>query len=237
MPLDRVDIVVPVYRNRATLRDLVQQMLAAASDAGIAVRFVFVNDACPENSTDVLEGFDPARITILHQPVNTGQQAAIRRGLAVCGDHPVIVMDADLQDPPEAVPKLLATLDAGSFDAVFAVRKGAYQHWARRFSGQAFRVVIRRLVHLPKGAGGYVAISQSLVFRLNQSRNPQFYLAGLIGCHADRIGTVNTERQARRVGQSAYTGAMRWATGLANIRCILHERGSHAANKRRTRRT
>lgn len=223
MPPERVDIVVPVYRNRDTLRDLYRQVLDGAATAGYAAHITIVDDACPDRSGDMLTGLEA---TVLRHAINQGQQAAIRRGIMACGGHPVIVMDADLQDPPEAIPLLLAALRDGGFDAVFATRRGRYQSVARSLSGRAFRSVVRGLVPLPAGAGGYVALAAPLVQRLQSSGNPRFYLAGLVGCHARSIGAIAIDRRLRPAGHSSYTGAMRWSTGISNIRCILHEKSN-----------
>jgi hypothetical protein len=155
----------------------------------------------------------------------------------ICGDNPVIVMDADLQDPPQAIPLLLSALHSGRCDAVFAARQGRYQSWYRSLTATAFRAIVQLLVSLPAGAGGYLAINAKIVRCLQKTNNPRFYLAGLVGCYAQNIEAIPIERRLRQSGQSAYSGAMRWRTGISNIKCILYERTRHGSVKRQTRRT
>lgn len=226
--MNKVRIVLPVYRNQGTLAPLVEALRAAVTPHGMTPFFVVVDDACPERSTAALEALQCEDVMILRHDVNRGQQQAIKHGLAVCKEYPVVVMDADFQDPPEAVPALLQALQTGPFDAVFATRVGRYQSIFRDISGRIFRFVIRKLVALPVGAGGFVALTPDLVDRLNSSRNDRFYLAGLVGYHADQIGAVPVARFRRRIGQSAYSGIMRWQLGFSNILCLLNERRTHA---------
>jgi len=137
-------------------------------------------------------------------------------------------MDADLQDPPDVLPMLLSQLREQNGGAVFATRIGQYQGFVRRFTASSFRTVMRALVPLPKGAGGFVVFANDVAQRLRDSKNPNFYLAGLIGCHASKIGALPVQRRFRASGKSAYSGSMRIATGISNIKCVLHERSKHA---------
>lgn len=224
----RVDVVLPIYRNRDTLLTLCKAVSRELKTIDIVPRFVLVDDACPERSTEEIEAMNLDNVEIFKQSTNGGQQRAIRLGLAKCGGHPAIVMDADLQDPPEAIPTLLVELQTGSYDAVFATRQGSYAPFMRTLTGLAFRRVVRFLVPLPVGAGGFVALSAATVQRINRSSNSSFYLSGMVGCHARKIGAVPVRRYQRPVGQSAYTSSMRWKTGFSNIRCIVLERLAYA---------
>lgn len=224
---NRVSVVIPVYRNADTVHELYELVSNALERMGVDSELVFVNDACPERSADALGKItqqDPT-VKVLSNPENLGQQRSIRRGLSECTGDAVVVMDADLQDPPAAIPAMLTRLSRGDVDAVFVVRTMDYQTRFRMLSSRAYRSLIRRVVRLPYGTGGFVAINAALASRLLSSRNPGFYLAGLIGCHADAIGTVPWERLPRRVGRSAYTERMRVATALSNILCVIREKG------------
>src|SRR5205814_350062 len=120
-----VSVVVPVYRNTETLEELHRRLDAALGAAGVDFELVFVEDACPAGSLAVLrrlEAADP-RVGVLALPRNVGQHAAVLRGLARARGRAVVVMDADLQDPPDAVPALLARRAQGPA-AVFAGRRG-----------------------------------------------------------------------------------------------------------------
>ena len=111
-----LSIVMPVFRNAPFLEELHRRISNVVDDAGLTAELVFVNDACPEGSADVLEAIaqsDP-RVSVISLDRNVGQQNAVLQGLAVTRGKQVVVLDADLQDPPEAIPRLLAELESES---------------------------------------------------------------------------------------------------------------------------
>ena len=80
------------------------------------------------------------------------------------------------------------------------------------------------MASLPSGAGGFVVLRRELAVRLLASDNPRFHLAGMIGCHANKIEAMAVQRSYRTTGQSAYTERMRLATALSNFACVVEER-------------
>jgi glycosyltransferase involved in cell wall biosynthesis len=125
---ERVAVVAPVYGNADTLVALANRLDAALSGQDWRLRLVV--DACPEGSGDVADRLARSRphVAVTHLATNGGQHAALRRGLADEPDAGLwVCLDADLQDPPEAVPTLLATATAGGMAAVFAGRRGHYE--------------------------------------------------------------------------------------------------------------
>jgi len=229
MPSSHVSILVPVYRNAGTLRALHQQVQDAVTKAGATARFIFVEDAGDDQSREILEDLagNDTTMVLIFNPENLGQQEAIRRGLSRAAGQDIIVMDADLQDPPAAIPLMLERLWATGADAVFATRTGAYQSLFRMAASTLYRALLARLVPLPRGAGGFVALRGALAARLVASDNPRFHLAGMIGCHATRIEALAMRRNHRETGKSAYTERMRVATAFSNFACILKERFRH----------
>lgn len=221
---DQVSILVPVYNNAQTLRPLVAQVTQAIQSVAHKVEFIFVEDASSDGSLAVLRGISAGNVRTFENSENIGQQASIHKGLAACLGQAVVVMDADLQDPPQAIAGLLRSLQDGGYDAVFATRVGAYQSGWRMLTSRSFRFVIRRLTNLPQGAGGFVAITDEVARRLAAKTGARFYLAGMIGCGGHRIGAVPIKRNQRQIGQSAYTGLMRLSLGLSNLRIVLKER-------------
>ncbi|WP_158284989.1 glycosyltransferase family 2 protein [Hoeflea marina] len=226
-----MSIVIPVFQNADTLATLHQEIGAALATLDVAPEFVFVDDASSDRSAEILGALQAQHsdIKVITNETNAGQQAAIRKGLRACSGDSVVVMDADLQDPPSAIPLLLAELWLGECQAVFATRVGRYQSDLRMLSSVIYRILMRQLARLPKGAGGFVAMTRVLADEIAQSPNTRFYLAGLVGCHATAVGAIPVARDFRRSGASTYTGRMRLATALSNILCVLKERWFHAA--------
>ncbi|MFP5318981.1 MAG: glycosyltransferase [Acidimicrobiia bacterium] len=204
-----VVLVTPVYRNAATLAELAGRVAAALD--GRAWRLRFVVDACPEGSLDEarrLAAAEPGRLAVTDLAVNGGQHAALAEGLAAEADAAAwVCLDADLQDPPEAVPALLDRLAGGDVDAVFAGRRGRYESTARMMTGRLHRAVLARVTGLPPDAGAFVALAPLARDAIVRLRGPSVVAA--LGVARVRAVSVPVERAVRPSGRSAWTPAAR----------------------------
>jgi undecaprenyl-phosphate 4-deoxy-4-formamido-L-arabinose transferase len=119
-------------------------------------------------------------------------------------------MDADLQDPPEAVPLLLEALGRDG-EAVFAGRRGSYQSATRMAATHLFRWVLHRLSarRLPRDAGLFVAMTRALAQRLALSPDPHPYVVGMIGRAGVPVHSIPVARRPNPQGRSGYSGWMR----------------------------
>jgi glycosyltransferase involved in cell wall biosynthesis len=216
----RVAVVVPVYGNEATLRPLAERLAAALSGRDWRLRLVV--DASPDDSAAVagsLAAADP-RIAVTGLDVNVGQHAALARGLA---DEPAadvwVCLDADLQDPPEAVPLLLDRLARGDVAAVFAGRRGAYESRLRRFTGGLHRRVAAVLTGLPSDAGAFLAMDRgvrdAVVTAVHSDGAPSLVLA--VGRAGRPVTSVPVARDRRAVGRSAWTARARLRQSVRSL--------------------
>jgi polyisoprenyl-phosphate glycosyltransferase len=206
--LSRVALVTPVYGNAGTLAQLARGVAAALHDRPWTLRFVI--DASPDDSLVVANGLAAAdpRLSVTALPRNVGQNRALLAGLAAEPDAGAwVCLDADLQDPPEAVPLLLERLAHGDVGAVFAGRRGAYESRARRLTGTAHRIAMARLTGLPPDAGAFVAIDGETRSRL-LALDPPGIVAG-IGAAGVGCASVPVVRAPRAEGRSAWTPAAR----------------------------
>jgi polyisoprenyl-phosphate glycosyltransferase len=225
-----VAVIVPVYGNEATLRPLAER-LAAALD-GRDWRLQLVIDASPDDSAAVagaLAAGDP-RIVVTALAVNVGQHAALATGLAAePGAAAWVCLDADLQDPPEAVPLLLDRLARGDVAAVFAGRRGSYESPVRRLTGTAHRWLAARLTGLPADAGAFLAmdgdVRDAVVTAVRDEGAPSVVLA--VARAGRPVTSLPVVRDRRPEGRSAWTGRTRvrqsvrslvWATRSTRIR-------------------
>jgi glycosyltransferase involved in cell wall biosynthesis len=214
-----VTVVVPVYRNRSTLRRLHRLLAESLEEHGQEFEALFVDDACPEGSLEVLRSLsaeDP-RVSVLSLYRNVGQQRALMGGLATALGDRVVVMDADLQDPPEAVPRLLARLDRGPA-AVFAGRRGRYESSARHLTSRLFKGALHRLSGVPADAGAFVAMDRRMVERLLAFRESRPFLVAMIGATGLPVDSIPVRRSPRQDGRSAYSASRRLATAAGALR-------------------
>lgn len=197
----RVAVVVPVYGNAATLEPLVRRLGTALEAHEWTVRLVV--DASPDDSAAVAARLatDP-RVAAQVLDRNVGQHRALALGLAASGPADAwVCLDADLQDPPEAVPALLDRLDGVA--AVFAGRRGAYEGGLRLLTGRAHRALLARLTGLPPDAGAFLALDargREAVLRL---QGPS--LVAALGASRLPVASVPVQRAPRELGRSAWT--------------------------------
>ncbi|MGY1592361.1 glycosyltransferase [Geodermatophilus sp. SYSU D00708] len=220
-----VAVIVPVYRNEATLEPLADRLAAALAGRNWRLRLVI--DASPDDSARVafaLSAADP-RIAVTGLTVTGGQHAALARGLAAePGADVWVCMDADLQDPPEAVPLLLDRLADGDVEAVFAGRRGDYESRLRRLTGTAHRRVAARLTGLPPDAGAFLAMGPRVRAAVLAEEAPSIVLA--VGLARRPVATVPVARSRRPEGRSAWSARARLVQSARSLFwAARHRRG------------
>ncbi len=223
----RIAVVVPVYGNSATLRPLARRVAAALDGRDWRLRLVI--DASPDDSAVVAASLAATdrRIGVSDLAVNGGQHAAIAHGLAAEADADVwVCLDADLQDPPEALPLLLDRLAAGNVAAVFAGRRGRYESAARRLTGGLHRRLAARLTGLPADAGAFLAmdavVRAAVVTAVRDEGAPSVVLA--VARAGRPVASVPVERDLRTEGRSAWTGRARLRQSFRSLAWALHSR-------------
>jgi glycosyltransferase involved in cell wall biosynthesis len=223
----RVVVVVPVYGNAATLAPLAERLAGALT--GRSWRLRLVVDGSPDDSLSVASALGAAdsRIAVTELAVNVGQHAALARGLAAEVDADAwVCMDADLQDPPEAVPLLLDRLAPGDVGAVFAGRRGRYESPSRRLTGAVHRRLAARLTGLPVDAGAFfamdAAVRAAVLTAVADHAAPSVVL-GVTRAHVP-VASVPVMRDRRPVGGSAWTTRARLRQSARSLVWALSSR-------------
>ena len=225
--MSAVAVVAPVYRNAESLEPLHERLFAAL--AGRDWRLRLVIDASPDDSADVARRLAEAdrRVRVSELPVNGGQHAALARGLADEADADAwVCLDADLQDPPEAVPGLLDRLAVGDVGAVFAGRRGAYESPLRRATGTVHRRVAARLTGLPPDAGAFLAMDRvvraAVVTEVLAGTAPSVVLA--VAQARRPVVSVPVVRDLRPVGESSWTASARLRQSVRSLAWAVRTR-------------
>jgi glycosyltransferase involved in cell wall biosynthesis len=196
---------VPVYRNAETLPELNHRLRSVLEDERLSYEILFVDDACPAGSLPVLEELargDP-RVAVLALERNVGQHRAVMAGLAHARGRWTVVMDADLQDPPEAIPALLAA--GRGVAAVFGGRRGRYESPFRLLTSRLFKGLLHLICGVPADAGIFVTLNRVMVERLLAMNGPAPFVVAMIGCTGLPMTSVPVVRDPRPSGESAYS--------------------------------
>jgi dolichol-phosphate mannosyltransferase len=204
----RVSLVIPVY-NEAEVLPLLQERITAFMDILQATaELILVNDGSTDTSVEFLHCWveTDERVTSLSLARNFGHQAAVTAGLDHATGDAVVIMDADLQDPPEVIHDMLAEYCRG-YDVVYGKRIARKGETAfKRLSAWAFYRVMRMLIHreLPPDAGDFRLISRRCLNALTSMRETHRFLRGMVSWVGFPQTAVSYAREARAAGATKY---------------------------------
>jgi len=218
-------VVIPVYNDAATIALLCKQLKAALSPEGISFEILFVDDGSTDDSAQRLARLarEHAEVTVIELTGNFGQQIAVLCGLEQASGECCAVMDADLQDPPSALPHLWRARSP-DFSAVFAGRRGRYQSLGRHFTSLMYRTLLHVLTGLPSDVGMYVLMERRLVKAIVEFPTQHPSLPAMIGCLGVPSISVPLKRMMRAEGRSTYTSLARVHAAIEGMTCWLNYR-------------
>jgi len=199
-----VSIVIPVLDEEAGLGELHRRLRAALAE--IPHEIVYVDDGSTDGSPALVSGWAAAEpgVTLVKLSRNFGMEVAMSAGLDYArGDH-VVLMHADLQDPPELVPEMLRAAEGGA-DVVYARRIGRDESWVKRMLATAFYGLMERLARVPyQGqAGDFRLMSRRVVDTLRQMPERRRFLRGMVAW----VGFEQVPIEYRRAGRASGRGA------------------------------
>jgi undecaprenyl-phosphate 4-deoxy-4-formamido-L-arabinose transferase len=205
----KLSVVIPVYNEEAVLPTLFARLYPTLDALGIPFEIVFVNDGSRDKSVALLrQQFSQrphhTRVVLFH--ANFGQHSAVMAGLAYARGEYVVTLDADLQNPPEEIGKLVAKLDQG-YDYVGTIRQQRQDSWWRRWFSKRInrlRELITPVRITDQGCmmRGY---ARSVVVALNQTREINTFIPALASLYAMRPIEVPIAHEERFAGRSKYS--------------------------------
>jgi dolichol-phosphate mannosyltransferase len=205
----RLTAVLPCYNERENLGPLMERLVPVLDRAG-AGRYeaIFVDDGSTDGSGEILDRLSDAdpRIKVLHFSRNFGHQAALAAGLEASTGATVVLMDCDLQDPPEVIEAFLARWREG-YEVVYAIRRARKEGPLKRAAYKLFYRSVRAIaeIDIPPDAGDFCLLDRAVVDVLVSLRERHAFLRGLRSWVGFRQVGVEYERQARFAGVPKYT--------------------------------
>ena len=205
----RLSIVIPVYNEEAGLALLFARLYPALDQLGESYEVIFVNDGSRDRSVALLrEQFqkrpDVTRVVLFSG--NYGQHMAIMAGFAQCRGERVVTLDADLQNPPDEIVKLLKKMDEGH-DYVGSIRLNRQDTAFRRIASRAMNSLRERITHIQMTDQGCMlrAYGRDIVDAINDSREVNTYIPALAYSFAHNPAEVEVEHEERMAGESKYS--------------------------------
>ena len=205
-----VSILIPVYKNDGGLDELVSRIGASMASSAYANNFelILVDDCSPDKSWQVIQRLAKEHAFVQGATLsrNFGQHNAIMAGLNLVSGQYVVLMDDDLQHPPEAIPDMVQELVAGA--DVCYTRYANRQHAAWKIAGSKFNDLMASwLLAKPKGLylSSFKALKRGMVDQIRNHEGPFAYLDGLILDITRRIATVEIQHGTRAYGEGNYS--------------------------------
>lgn len=205
----KISVVAPVYNEEGCLSEFYRWTRAVMDPLKIDVEWIFVNDGSSDRSADILETLrrqDP-RVKVLTFSRNFGHQPAIKAGIDHADGDAVVMIDADLQDPPEAIPEMIEKWKEG-YDVVYAVRKERKgESFFKKSSAALYYRLMKHLtrIDMPLDAGDFRLISRPVADALKQITEKRPFLRGLVSWLGFRQTGVFIRREARFAGRTKYS--------------------------------
>ncbi|KAB0670615.1 glycosyltransferase family 2 protein [Oryzomonas sagensis] len=203
-----ISVVVPVYNEEAVIHESYSRLKGVMEGLDEPYEVIFVNDgsrdATPVIIRDICKS-DPT-VRLIDFARNFGHQTAITAGMDYASGDAVVVIDADLQDPPEVIPEMIATWREG-FDVVYgqrAQRKG--ETLFKRFTSAAFYRILQKLtdVEIPVDTGDFRLIDRKVCDALKRVKERNRYVRGIISWLGFRQTGVEFVREKRFAGETKY---------------------------------
>ncbi len=203
-----ISVAVPVFNELESLPELYRRITEVMQGLGQSWELIMIDDGSTDGSREWIEeqAAEEARLRPVIFARNFGHQIGITAGLDYSRGNAVVIMDADLQDPPEVIPELVARWQEG-FEVVYAVRaEREGETWFKRFTAALFYRLINRItdVDLPLDTGDFRLMDRAVVDALKRMREQHRFPRAMVAWVGFKQTGVPYRRAARFAGETKY---------------------------------
>ena len=205
-----LSVIVPCYNEEAVINESYRRMkLVLDGMTNIKSEIIFINDGSKDNTASLLTEIakDNARVKVLHFSRNFGHQPAVTAGIHYCTSDLAVIIDADLQDPPELIPEILETQEREQANVVYCVRQerrgdGIF----KKLTAQIFYRSMNYLseVRFPLDTGDFRLIDRQVMDEFKRFREKGKYIRGIISWIGFKQVPFVYKREARFAGETKY---------------------------------
>ncbi|MCF8459970.1 MAG: glycosyltransferase family 2 protein [Flavobacteriales bacterium] len=205
-----VSVVIPIYNEEKNIPTLYGRLSTVFAGLNLSsFEFVFVNDGSVDGSIELLKQLsnEHKHVAFVDLSRNFGHQIAVTAGLDHCKGERIIIIDADLQDPPELIADLLSKMNVG-YDVVYAKRKARKgEGFMKRQTAKWFYRILDKItsVKIPVDTGDFRVISRRVLTVLQQMPEKEKFLRGQIAWMGFNQTFVEYDRDERNAGDTGYT--------------------------------
>jgi dolichol-phosphate mannosyltransferase len=204
----KLSFVIPVYNEQDNLPILFARLSSVMEEIEPDFEIIFVDDGSRDGSLVLLQDLarKDSRVCVVELARNFGHQIAISAGLDYASGDGVVIMDADLQDPPEVLPEFIAKWREG-YDVVYAVRRHRKENWFKRYAYKFFYRLLKRIanIDIPLDAGDFCIMDRRVVQILVNMPERNRFIRGIRSWIGLEQTGLDYERHARYAGDSKFT--------------------------------
>jgi dolichol-phosphate mannosyltransferase len=219
--MPKYSLIIPIYNEEETISELYRRVSAVMDNLDDSVELILVNDGSRDRSLKLireLHEIDP-RVCYIGFARNFGHQAAVTAGLNFARGEVIVVLDADLQDPPELIPEMIDRWREG-YQVVYARRtKRKQESWFKKSTAYIFYRLLKRLadVDIPADTGDFCLMDRRVVDILNAMPERNRYIRGLRAWIGFQQTAVMFERDPRYAGEVKYTFKKSLALAISSL--------------------
>ncbi|MDX2504033.1 MAG: glycosyltransferase family 2 protein [Gammaproteobacteria bacterium] len=216
-----ISVVVPAYNEEEVLAEFHETLAKAMSEVPVCLEIVYINDGSIDNTLDIINSIrtKDKRVTLIDLSRNFGKEIALSAGLHKAAGDAVVVIDADLQDPPELIPELIEEWENG-YDVVYAKRtfRGG-ESFLKKTTAHFFYRMMQRVgkFTIPEDTGDFRILSRRAVNALNTFKEHHRFMKGLFAWIGFKQKAVHYQRDARRAGETKWNYWHLWNFALDGI--------------------
>lgn len=219
--MPKYSLIIPIYNEEETIAEMYRRVSSVMDRLDGTSELILVNDGSKDRSLVMLRELHnkDERVCYLSLARNFGHQVAVTAGLNFARGEAVIVLDADLQDPPELIPEMIE-LWQQDYQVVYAQRtKRLQESWFKRSTAFMFYRLLKLLadVDIPADTGDYCLMDRKVVDILNSMPERNRYIRGLRAWIGFRQTFVRFERDPRYAGQVKYTFSKSFSLALNSL--------------------
>ena len=220
-------VVVPVYNEEAVLGETYKRLTAVMEATGISYEILFINDGSADKSAEIIIGFikTDKNVRLINFSRNFGHQPAITAGMDYARGDAIVVIDADLQDPPEVIPEMLGKWKEGC-DVVYGKRTSREgESFFKKISANVYYRFLRSMtsVDIPVDAGDFRLIGRRVADAMKRVNEKNRYMRGLISWVGFRQEYVEYARDKRFAGETKYPLSKMLTFAMNGVAAFSHK--------------
>ena len=208
-------VIVPCYNEELVIAESYRRTREVLDQLSVSTEIIYINDGSEDRTHAMLDEIavsDP-HVKVIHFSRNFGPQAAVTAGINRCDADFAIILDADLQDPPELIPEILSLREREQANVVYCVRKSREgESFFKRLTAKAFYRMLNYMseVSFPLDTGDFRLIDRKVMDQFNRFHERGKYIRGLISWVGFKQVPFYYEREARIAGESKYPFSKMW---------------------------